>query len=376
MSRRTGVSVVAVAAVVAAWSLGSTVIATAGLTLTVVAVATWAWGRQVARRAGVTRLVETRKLVEGDSLRYRIVRTAPRLPGTFVLEESLSRLGVQSLELTRPTTEARLPAVPRGRIRLGPSRLVATDPLGLESVVIECERVDEVIVRPRLPELGTLATDGSGRLRVGTGSALRQPLGTELHAVREYRAGEPLRAVHWGTTARRGRLMVRELEEPAVDDVVIVLDLDGRADVGPPGSSSLDDAVRIAGGLVRAHRARGRAVKLVVAAQTPRTLTLRTAGELEAMLDVLAVAEPRRSGSWTGTGAISGPVVLVTPRAESAVSSRQRLDAVVLVDAASYGAEPSVSSTARLLGAAGRGVAVSVVRAGDDLAGALAGGRR
>lgn len=114
MSRRTGVSVVAVAAVVAAWSLGSTVIATAGLTLTVVAVATWAWGRQVARRAGVTRLVETRKLVEGDSLRYRIVRTAPRLPGTFVLEESLSRLGVQSLELTRPTTEARLPAVPAG----------------------------------------------------------------------------------------------------------------------------------------------------------------------------------------------------------------------------------------------------------------------
>ena len=60
--------------------------------------------------------------------------------------------------------------------------------------------------------------------------------------------------------------MVRELEEPSADDVAIVLDLDARADVGSPGRSSLDEAVRVAGALAVAHSARGRTVRLVIAA--------------------------------------------------------------------------------------------------------------
>ena len=65
--------------------------------------------------------------------------------------------------------------------------------------------------------------------------------------------------------------------------------------------------------------------------------------------------------------------MLVTARADSAARSAERLDGVVLIDAPSYAGETRLGTTTPLLGLAGRGVTVTVVRAGDDLAEALAG---
>lgn len=54
--------------------------------------------------------------------------------------------------------------------------------------------------------------------------------GTEMvRGVRDHRTGDPLRLVHWPATARTGRLMVKELEEPADlrATLVVVVDLGG-----------------------------------------------------------------------------------------------------------------------------------------------------
>ena len=375
MSRVNGAFAVALAAVAVAWSLGSTVIAVAGVAVGVAAAATRVWRRLVCRGLVVARNVPRARLVEGDTLRYVVTCSGPRLPGVFILREQVARLGVLELEVrSARATGVRIEEVPRGRLTLGPSTLVAQDPFCFEHVTIDVPEAAEVIVRPRLPLVGALHTDGSGRLRIGRGTPLRQPSGSDLHGVREYRAGEAMRAVHWASTARRGRLMVRELVEPSADDIAIVLDLDGRADVGPPGRSSLDEAVRVAGALATAHGARGRVVRLVIAGANQRTLTIRSPGDLETMLDLLAVAEPRTRGGWsTQSPARTEPTVLVTARAESAARSARRLDAVVLIDAPSYAGETRLAVTTPLLGLAGRGVSVTVVRAGDDLVDALAG---
>lgn len=39
--------------------------------------------------------------------------------------------------------------------------------------------------------------------------------GDEFRGVREYRGGDPVKAVHWGATAKSGRLMVREWDPPS-----------------------------------------------------------------------------------------------------------------------------------------------------------------
>src|SRR5439155_1591409 len=48
--------------------------------------------------------------------------------------------------------------------------------------------------------------------------------GNELFGVREYRRGDPLRRIHWRSSARHGRLAVREFEPPGVRVLGIFLD--------------------------------------------------------------------------------------------------------------------------------------------------------
>ena len=46
----------------------------------------------------------------------------------------------------------------------------------------------------------------------------------ELFGVREYRAGDPLRRIHWRSSARLGELVVREYEPPGVQTVGVFCD--------------------------------------------------------------------------------------------------------------------------------------------------------
>ncbi len=87
--------------------------------------------------------------------------------------------------------------------------------------------------------------------------------------------------------------MVRELEDAPRESVAVVLDVDAGSIAGPRGASSLDDAVRAAAGLVRAHALRSRHVLLVIGAPEPVVLRVRSVGrDWELALDALAAAEP------------------------------------------------------------------------------------
>ena len=134
--------------------------------------------------------------------------------------------------------------------------LLVDDPLGLSRLELPVPAAGAVLVRPRVPQLGLLFSDAGSRGDGGRRQPVRRPSGLEPHGVREYVEGEPLRAVHWATSARRGQLMVRELEDAPRDSVAVLLDVERSSIAGPPGDSSLDDAVRAAAGLVRAHAAR------------------------------------------------------------------------------------------------------------------------
>ena len=79
---------------------------------------------------------------------------------------------------------------------------------------------------------------------------LQQPSGFDLHSVRDYVEGDSLRKVHWPTTARRGHLMVKELEDSPRDELAVVLDANR---VGEPiqadvvfGEDGLARAIRLA----------------------------------------------------------------------------------------------------------------------------------
>jgi uncharacterized protein (DUF58 family) len=376
---------------VVSWLFGSVAAAIAGFALVAVALAARAWRRAVSRALALERRVRPGPYLEGDTLRVEL-----RLPrriavlGRATVREQIGALGTFAVQLRRGEGVLEIGRLARGRHPIGPAEVVVEDPLGLERVSAVAPPVSAVLVRPRTVELEQLFSDGAGEGMGGPRATVRRPSGLELHSLRDYQDGEPLRAVHWPSTARRGQLMVRELEDAPRDDVVIVLDGDPAGCAGPVGSTSYDEAVRAAASLVRAQAARGRRAVLVVVGRATTALRLQALdADWENLLDVLAAAAPDAAGELAGTLTdLRGPaarapeLVLVTARPSPRLGDRlvaARHGALVLVDAPTYaGASPSRPDPVALRLAAA-GVPVAVVRRGDDLGAALAGrvtGRR
>lgn len=92
------------------------------------------------------------------------------------------------------------------------------------TVTVPLDRPMEVAPRPTTAVLPRSATtSGEGESAVGG----RHNDGETVRAVREYRLGDPVRMIHWGVTARRGQLVVKELESPQSPSLIVSLDLRG-----------------------------------------------------------------------------------------------------------------------------------------------------
>ena len=388
MSRSGGAGVLAVSVLGAAWMLGSTALAIVGIGLGIAALAARLWARTVAAGLSVERRPVEGPAVEGDHLWLEAELGGRRwLASRLEWRDRVGTLGEFGAVVGHGgRARVELPGVPRGRYRLGPGTLRATDPLGLTWVDVAVERESALTVRPRVPELDTLFTETGAWGEGGRRAVVRRPSGLEPHGVREYQEGEPLRAVHWATSARRGELMVRELEDAPRDSIAVVLDVEASAVAGVRGDSSLDDAVRAAAGIVRAHALRSRRAVLVIGTPRPRVHGVRSVGrDWDEALDDLAAVEPAAATPLGDLVAARGPLgsvpelVVVSARPEvvaDALVARTavgRASALVAVDAPTYAGRAPSSSSPVLLRLAAAGVALAVLRRGTPLVEALGG---
>ena len=111
----------------------------------------------------------------------------------------------------------------RGLIHVGPARAVRSDALGLLRRV----RVwDEPVVLHVHPRTVRVPFDATGfQLDVeGVSTGKLSSSDVSFHALRDYEPGDDRRAVHWQSTARLGKLIVRQYEETHRSHHLIVLD--------------------------------------------------------------------------------------------------------------------------------------------------------
>jgi uncharacterized protein (DUF58 family) len=87
--------------------------------------------------------------------------------------------------------------------------------------------------------------------RLGEHSARAAGEGIEFTGVREYVPGDRQRQINWAASTRRGRLMVNTHAAERSQDVVLLID--STSDVGEPGNSALDLALRGASAAARAY---------------------------------------------------------------------------------------------------------------------------
>lgn len=131
---------------------------------------------------------------------------------------------VPSLEAgARHTEVLSVPTTDRGIVRVGPATTVQGDPLGLVRRRVRWTDVHEVVVHPRTVPIPTL---GFGLVRdlEGTETEHRTSADLAFHALREYQPGDDRRHIHWRTSARTGRLQVRQYLDTRRSHVTVVVD--------------------------------------------------------------------------------------------------------------------------------------------------------
>ncbi len=182
----------------------------------------------------------------------------------------------------------------RGLFTLGPTTLRSGDPLGLCSLEIQHPNSTVLLVLPPvlpLPPIEIAAGGRAGEGRRNRRSALETTVSVET--VREYVPGDPLKAIHWPTSARRDALYVRQFEHTPSSDWWIFLDLEEKAQAGSGSASTTEHGIILAASLVDRGIRQGHSVGLVTCGKELTWMPpQRTSGHLMSILRTLAVIQP------------------------------------------------------------------------------------
>ena len=386
------VLVLALVLYLAAWAFGSSSLYPVAVGLLLAVGLAWVWVRLANRPVLLRRSTWGGEHVEGDdvAVTLELEQEGRAIPAGQTMVERLERLGEFTVPLRRSgrRLSARyvIPGVPRGRYRFTSSVLTTEDAFGLARTASRQPATGALLLLPRLAHLDNLFSEAGAYAQDGRRLLLRRPSGFDLHSVREYERGESLRKVHWPTTARRGKLMVKELEDAPRDEVAVLLDAHAGGVAGEPPDSSFDTSVRAAGSILAAHARRGRTAVLVVNGRTRETAGVRGDGaDFRGALELLAAAEPAGRSPASAllaedasAAARALELTVVTSQLTPGLVERlvqrslaRRGVSLVYVDAPSFASGEGMVREPALLRLQSAGVPVAVLRRGDDLTAAL-----
>jgi len=375
----------------------------------------WLWSSSALWGLRVTRGARSLKASVGDLLEENFeLSNLSRLPRLWVELVNAAPLpavtGSRLFTLIRAHQRrfymARTWLRQRGAFPLGPTVLTAGDPFGIFHSRKTFPSTQSLVVLPMLVNISAFPSP-QGSLPGGQ-AIRRKASGVTPHAagVREYVTGDPMKAIHWQSTARRGRLMVKEFEQDPQAETWIFLDAQAGLHFALPegevtehvddlifrrrpqinlAPSTIEYGVTLAASLAHYFIARGRAVGLVCAAQVLTVIPAeRSVRQESKILETLAFIKAAGDLSIAALAAaqvrhlpLGSSVILITPSdrpdAALAVEEFQRRNLhplVLLLEAATFGGPEKQTNLEGALAA--RAVPLCVIRCGDDLPATLA----
>ncbi len=300
---------------------------------------------------------------------------------------------------------ARTRLLRRGVYPLGPTSLVGGDLFGLFPAEKKFPPQETLLVYPLMVEIRDFPNP-PGLLAGGEALQRRTHQVTPNAAgVREYIHGDSMNRIHWLSSARRDRLMVKEFELDPLADVWIFLDAFARNHYAKPQSiesiqvvdvfqrelkvdlppSTEEYAVSCAASIARLSLRRARAVGLVAAGQQTVLLPPDRGGrQLGKILESLALIKaegtmPFRTLVETQVKHITrgSTVVLVTPARNRDIAimvdfliQKGLRPVLILVDSSSFG-DPTVGADELGTQIQSMAIPCRTIKFGDDLGQAL-----
>jgi uncharacterized protein (DUF58 family) len=265
----------------------------------------------------------------------------------------------------------------RGLFTLGPWELQMSDPFGFFEVAQRYPQVTSLLVYPPVVHLPPLdlpkgAAEGQAQARYRA-----QQWTANAAGVRDYLPGDPLRRIHWPSTARRESLLVKAFDLEVSGDLWVLLDLDEEVQAGEGEESTGEYGVILAASLADKALRQGRAVGLVAYGGERAFVSAGWGrGHLWNVLRTLAVTSV--GGRWplarviAETGRVlqrGTTVVIITSSCDPAwpgellpLARRDIAASVILLDAASFGGEGNVVAMQGVL--ANQGVTCHVIQQG------------
>ncbi len=382
----------------------------------VVYVGGWIWSLLSLRGVRVERSARTLRAQVGQVFEERFeIQNLGRLPRLWIEVTDETTLpgseGSRVLTMIRAhqgrSYLARTRLVKRGAYPLGPTKIASGDIFGIFPRNIDLPPRDTLLVYPMMVDVRSLPNPPG--LLPG-GEALRRrthQVTPNAAGVREYIHGDSLSRIHWLSTARRSRLMVKEFELDPLADVWIFADAYLHVQVSlpePPQNYQLKDfwqkntkirlppstdeyAVTISASLAREYLRRGRAVGLAAAGRHLALLPPDRGGrQLGKILEALSVLQaegdiPLRGLIETQVKHMTrgSTVVLVTPSVRKEISIVAELllrrglrPVVVLIDPGTFGGPTGAEKLAFEI--ASIGIPVRMVACGTNLEVALSEG--
>ncbi|MCC6803114.1 MAG: DUF58 domain-containing protein, partial [Anaerolineae bacterium] len=192
------------------------------------------WSLVAVRWIGISRRTRARRAQVGRSLDEAfVVQNRALLPKLWLEIRDESDLPGHRASHVVPALGTRgsyrwyveTPCLVRGEFRLGPMTVISGDPFGLFTAPRRIGATSRIIVYPatvplskvELP-LGVLSGGDAERRRAHF-------ITTNAAGVREYVSGDSFNRIHWASSARKDRLMVKEFEIDPQADIWMFVDL-------------------------------------------------------------------------------------------------------------------------------------------------------
>jgi len=212
----------------------------------------------------------------------------------------------------------------RGRYHFGPLRYSTAFPFGLIRATVSDPRPSTLTVVPRVGRL----TRRWWKFQQTTQRAAQstRALGLvegEFHGLRDWRAGDSRRLIHWRTSARRGDLIVRQFAEQRNQDLTLVLELWRPASPSEAQLAAVEAAVSLAATIAAELCGRGGSYLQLACACEQSSMVSRAASSalLDEIFETLALAEatpadrlPNMLGTALATARQGRSVIVISTR--------------------------------------------------------------
>lgn len=256
------------------------------------------------------------------------------LPAGLDHSDDLKPLPVAPSYNTAVETRYELMPMRRGVYKWSKVLVTSYDSLGLIRVDAEYETEPfEVTIHPAKIPVGFDLSAMSGWGANQSDDGRNRGHGMEPRGIREYVSGDSLRHVHWASTARTGKLQVKEFDTGFNTNLYVLLQLTAGTEAGSGGATTLEAMCGHLAHLADVLLQRGSTVELSNLESTESAAARAAGTRYREICDALAAAAADRATRFAseidtiGTRAMPGSTVLIllTSAEEGVASAIRRL---------------------------------------------------